>query len=139
MQFLARNFLLKRSIKPPKSQILPPFWLFWHKSSKSSYNLHWHFDKKSCFVVVLVLKDWISTVQSNFLSQKLSVECNFFSNELFLHFSRFSHFSWEIDLFSRFLARNEKCEKIPGIVCIQVHSTFTLVLAIQRLLLLGIN
>ena len=91
MQFLARNFLLKRSIKPPKSQIFPTFWLFWHKSSKSCYNLHWHFDKKSCFVVVLVLKDWISTVQSNFLSQKLSVECNFF-------------FKWVVFAFLAFLA-----------------------------------
>ena len=111
MQFLAKNFLLKRSIKPPKSQILPTFWLFWHKISKSSYNLHWHFDKKSCFVVAWVLNEWISTIQFDFLSLKLSVECNFFSNGLFLHFSR------EIDLFSRFLARNEKCEKIPGIRC----------------------
>ena len=76
---------------------MPSFWLFWQKSSKSSYILHWHFDKKSCFVVVLVLNEWISTIQFDFLSQKLSVECNFSSNELFFAFLAFL----------AFLARNQ--------------------------------
>ena len=32
------------------------------------------------------------------------------------HFSHFSLFSWEIDIFSRFIARNEKCKKLPSII-----------------------
>ena len=46
----------------------------------NSYFLHWNFDKKSCFVIVVFFLEWNKwkNPQFNFSSQNLHIERNFF-------------------------------------------------------------
>ena len=44
---------------------------------RNSYFLHWNFDWKSCFVVFFLEWNEWKNPQFNFLSQNLSIECNF--------------------------------------------------------------
>ena len=60
--------------------------------SNNSYFLHWNFDWKSCFVVFFLEWNEWKNPQFNFLSQNLSIECNFFKWEWKKHFKGFPPF-----------------------------------------------
>ena len=59
---------------------------------KNRYFLHWNFDWKSCFVVFFLEWNKWKNPQFNFLSQNLSIECNFFKWEWKKHFKGFPPF-----------------------------------------------